>query len=292
MTDINALIAAAAAADDFTKESKGGGFEKELPTAGMGVCRLREYIELGQQETATKNYPAKKPARKARFVFELTTPKHVKEITKEDKSVIRIPHTVAVTCVVSKSEKSNFIKLFRKLNWAGTAQHPAQLLGAPYLVEIVHSPGNDQPITKENPAKYANVQKDGEYTFAPARKVDPIENTVEEIKVPEMLNSQRLFLYDMPTQECWDALFIDGTYTKDDKEVSKNWMQETIMSALDFDGSALQQMIGGLEDLGKPQSAGNAAPLSESTSEQAGTADSATTSPSDAVTDPLADLGI
>lgn len=288
MTDINALIAAAAAADDFTKESKGGGFEKELPTAGMGVCRLREYIELGQQETATKAYPNKKPQRKARFVFELTTPKHVKEITKEDKSVIRIPHTIAVTCVVSKSEKSNFIKLFRKLNWAGTAQHPAQLLGAPYLVEIVHSPGNDQPITKENPAKYANVQKDGEYTFAPARKVDPIENTVEEIKVPEMLNSQRLFLYDMPTQECWDALFIDGTYTKDDKEVSKNWMQETIMSALDFDGSALQQMIGGLEDLGKQED------VSVATEQTTASTTSApkTTSPSDAVTDPLADLGI
>ena len=285
--NINDLIAAAAKQDDFTKEQKGGSFERELPAAGVALCRLREYIELGEQETASKAYPNKKPARKARFVFELVTPKHVKEIEKEDGSKFKIPHSIGIEVVISKSEKSNFIKLFRKLNWKGDAVHPAQLLGEPYLCEVVHAWAKGDDPKKDKPA-YANLQKDREYTFAPARKVDPLAGTTEDLKTPELLNPVRLFLYDMPTKETWDALFIDGTYEKDGKEISKNWMQERILSATDFEGSALQAMLGGLGDLGKSEGPAPSSESAKSTTPAAGTAASAT-SPSN---DPLADLGI
>ncbi len=267
------LIAGAVKAVDYTQESKGGSFEKELPEAGIGVCRLREYVELGLQDTASTAYPNKKPARKARFVFELTTPKHVRTIEKEDKSTINIPHLISIECVISASEKSNFIKLFRQLNWNGTITHPAQALGQPFLCEVVHAwkKGDDKKVDKPS---YANLQKDGMYTLAPARKVDPLAGTIEELAVPELIGDLRLFLWDNPTQETWDSLFIDGTYERDGKEVSKNWMQEKIMGALDFETSALATLIGGLEDLGK----------TETSSEE-------TTSPTDAP-DPLAGLGV
>jgi len=282
MTKLNAnfadLINAAAKQDDYTAVATGGNFERELPVAGIGVCRFREYIELGMQSTASKMYPDKKPARKVRFVFELTTPKHVKEVEKEDKTKIKIPSVLGIDVVISKSEKSNFIKLFKQLNWDGTATHPAQLLGKAYMCEVVHAWEKGADVKKDKP-KYANLQKDGVYTFQAPRKVDPLAGTVEEIKVPEMLGDVKLFLYDMPTKDTWDSLFIDGTWEKDGKEVSKNWLQTKITEALDFDGSALHTMLSDLGDL-TLDAEDNKANVSEQKNVTA------------KVADPLADLGI
>lgn len=297
MATVQELIKQAADAQDYTQETKSSNIERELPEAGMAVCRLREYIELGVQPTATKAYPNKKPARKARFVFELTTPKHVREVEKEDKSIIKIPHTLSVFCVISTSEKSNFIKLFRQLNWNGDIKHPAEALGRPFLVEIVHAWKQGDDPKKDKPT-YANMMKDGMYTLAAPRKVDPVAGTVEELKVPEMLGDIKLFLWDNPTQETWDSLFIDGTYEKDGKDVSKNWIQELICEAVDFPTSPLYTLISGVNDLGKTNAPtveqnGSESPATENTASK--TSSTETTSPSETGSkpvDPLADLGI
>lgn len=284
MANFNDLINQATKQEDFTEVSKGGDFERILPDAGMGVCRFREYIELGSQETATKLYPNKKPARKARFVFELTTPKHVREVEKEDKTKIKIPHVLGIEVVISKSEKSNFIKLFKQLNWRGDATHPAQLLGQPYLCEVVHAWARGDDPKKTKPS-YANLQKDGVYTFQAPRKVDPLAGTTEELKVPELLGDLKLFLYDIPTKETWDSLFIDGTREKDGVEVSKNWLQEKILSATDFEGSALEAMLNDLGELSlteKPND--NKADVTEQKN--------VTVDVKDPIKDPMAELGI
>ena len=259
--DINALIKGAKA-QDFTKEQEGKAFERELPVEGVGVCRLREYIELGTHDTATKAYPNKKPAKKARFVFELTTPKHVKEVTKEDGTSLRIPHLLTIECPISASSKSNFIKLFKQLNWKEDYTHPAQALGDPFLVTIHHAWKKGDDPKKDKPS-YANMMKDGMYTLQPPRKVDPIANTVDEIPVPELLGELRVFLWDNPTQETWDSLFIDGTYEKDGKDVSKNWIQEKILSANDFEGSALEAMLSDLSCTAEAPAATAADPLAD-----------------------------
>ena len=284
--DINALAAAAAQEDDFTKEKQGGGdFEYELPEAGTALFRFREYIELGLQPTATKAFPNKKPGQKARLVFELVTPKHIKEI-EVDGNKVRIAPTVSCTLTISNSPKSNFMKLFKLLNWQGNAVHPAQLLGAAYLGQIIHGFAaedleNGKPKAGAKP-RYANFQKDGVYTFAPPRIVDPIENTIREIPVPELLNPRKLFLWKKPTKECWDSIFIEGTRTVKengaDVEKSKNFLQEMCLKALDFKGSELQKLLlvgdtAGLNDL----------PVTE---------EKATTQATAPVKDPLADLGI
>lgn len=252
--NINDLANAQAEQEDYTKPESGGNFERELPVAGHCVMRLREYVELGVHSTATKAYPKKKPAAKARFVFELTTPKHVKEVENSEGSKKRFGQTMAISCVISKSEKSNYMKLFKQLNYAGEAKVPAQCLGKAYMGFIVHAYdkadiGSDgKPAAGAKP-KWANLQKDGVYTVEPPRVVDPLAETITEIKVPEMLGDMKLFLWNMPTQECWDSLFIDGEYERETdgktETVSKNWMQNLILSALNYEGSPLQEMLMG-----------------------------------------------
>lgn len=257
--DLAALANKAAEEVDYTKEKAGGDFEIELPEEGKGLFRFREYIELGLQPNSSKNFPDKKPAPKARFVFEMVTPKHIRTVKKDDGTEIRIPHTVACTVPISQSSKSNFIKLFRCLNYDGKATHPAQLLGRAYLGEIIHGYDKDdlvdgKPKSGAKP-RYANFQRDGVYTFTAPRIEDPVEGTVKELKAGELLNPIKLFLFGNPTKECWDSLFIEGTRTVkvDGKEVekSKNWMQETILKALNYEGSAVQQLLegGDLTDL-------------------------------------------
>jgi len=76
--------------------------------------------------------------------------------------------------------------------------------------------------------------------------------------VPEATIDIRLLLWDTPTQEQWDSVFIDGDRTvKNDKgeEVteSKNWLQRDIVTnALNFAGSPLEQMLNGVGDLEMP----------------------------------------
>ena len=249
--DFAAVASAAAAAKDYTIVSEGGNFKRELPDAGIGLVRLREYLEIGVRECASKNYPDKKPAEKARFVFELVTPRHVKTVTNEEtKETFKISPTISIVVPLSVNEKSNYIKLFKQLNWDGKATHPAQCLGRAYLCEVVLAGASKGPITKDNPAKYANLQKDGVYTLQPPRKVDALAGTSEDLNAPELLNDKKLFIWAQPNMQCWDALYIDGTYEKDGEQVSKNWMQEMLKEALDFNESPLFELLnGGVLDL-------------------------------------------
>ena len=59
--------------------------------------------------------------------------------------------------------------------------------------------------------------------------------------MPELDASEiKLFLWNNPTKETWDSLYIEGT--KDDGK-SKNWIQEDMYKAVDFPGSALDIML-------------------------------------------------
>jgi len=75
--------------------------------------------------------------------------------------------------------------------------------------------------------------------------------------VPEATIPLRLLLWDQPTTEQWDSVFIDGTRTvkRDGIEVqeSKNWLQQDIVeNALDFGGSPLEIMLNGIDNLELP----------------------------------------
>ena len=70
-----------------------------------------------------------------------------------------------------------------------------------------------------------------------------------KVPVPERLSPRKVFLWNKPNKATWDSLFIDGTYEKDGETVSKNFLQDTIKKALNFEGSPIEEMLEGLGEL-------------------------------------------
>lgn len=251
--DFAAMANKAAEAQDMTVESTGGNFERVLPDAGKGLCRLREYIELGMQKTATEAYPDKQPKLKARFVFELVTPKHVRTIEPEGKDAFKLAHVIRIDVPIGNNSKSNYMKLFKQLNYKQDVKHPAQLLGRGFLCTIIHAFAKGESATNGDKPSYANLHtggSEGHYTFEAPRIEDPVEGTVKDLVVGQLLDgtaSMKLFLFDQPNMDCWKSLYIDGTYSKkvkgEEVTCSKNFIQNTILEALNFEGSPLDVML-------------------------------------------------
>ncbi|MGZ7204734.1 hypothetical protein ACXWOS_09805, partial [Streptococcus pyogenes] len=49
----------------------------------------------------------------------------------------------------------------------------------------------------------------------------------------------RIFIWNKPTRSTWDSLYIE----------SNNFIQDTILGAVDFEGSPLQAMLSGIDEL-------------------------------------------
>lgn len=288
--DIASVVAqAAATSQDMNVSVKGGG-NYEPPAAG--VCRLRliGYIEIGKHENRIPNKPAKIEDQ-VQLVFELSGPKHPAK-TLEDGKVI--PHRLTITVAKSLNEKANFYKLFKRMNYSGDAKIMAQLLGRSFLGTVVHDvkgEGADRKV-------YARLKDDAGYTVRPPVVDDPETGETRTIEAAPQISPTRLFLWDMPSKEMWDSLFIDGAY---DDGKSKNTIQDKIKSALNWDGSSMWNILrsnGAVPDVpggeGKPDplasASGEGNPSTPTPSSTASnTATSATKSPSSgAAADPLA----
>ena len=199
--------------DHSITQQGGGNFEDVLLPKGTYYGRMVEYIELGKKIPMNAGKPTGKPAvLNVRTGFIIYTP---------DGGIKRInPFPMAV----SSFEKAKFKQLFDKMNVDGTLKHLAQALGKPMAFDI------EQYTTKAG--KTLNV-----INFAgtrPLPKFDP--NTGAPIVLPE-LDEQflRLFLWNNPTKETWESLYIE----------KNNFIQEDILAAVDFEGSALQQLLMG-----------------------------------------------
>lgn len=226
---------------DLTVEKKAGEFERELPKAGKALCRFVDYIETGKHKK--KNKYGEKVVDEARFTFELVTPQHQIEFER-DGEVVRMPHKMYLTLPISTSSKSNYIKLFKAMNYKGDKKHFLQMLGEGFMCEISHN--------KTEKATFANLTKDGMYTLSAPRIEDPMTGGVTDISVPPATSPLRFFLWNLPADKMkpvWDNLFIDGTREVDGKSVSKNWIQELMLSAENFQGSELDTCLNGGEEL-------------------------------------------
>ena len=240
-TDFKALAAKAAELSNHNEETT---IEYELPVAGKTVGRLIEYIELGSQKRKPYLGKAKAPAPKVKLTFELLSAKHVKEV--EVEGVKReFANRVSIDMVLSTSDLSTFKKAYNKMKYGRDINHMAEMLGEAFILNIVH---NTSEATKKT---YANIEVE---TIGAPRNEDPIEGTSTPIEVRPPVSKLKLFIFDLPSKETWDSLFIDGSYTKKDDsgketEVSKNWIQNMIKKAENFKGSALEQLIGGVDEL-------------------------------------------
>ena len=204
---------------------------------GYAFGRLVEYIEYGNQPQEFGGKP-KDPALEYTLGFALwgqqpdpADPSKFLTYHNDDGTpyVVRTYNTA-----ISQNEKSRTHKLFKALNWKGTAKNFAQLLGETYLVKIKHV-----AKSKTDPKIVSRIDLDG---FLPP--LDPVSRAPYQI--PEAADDlYRLFLWARPTKEAWDSLFIEGQYeAKDGKPAeSKNRIQEMILAALDFQGSPLQQLL-------------------------------------------------
>ena len=249
------LMALAEAAEDQSETTSGGDFVYELPVEGVTVGRLIEYIELGKQPQRPYQGKAKPPADVVRLTFELLSPaKNIKEIEINGEKKM-VAEYITVQLAKKLGEKARFKKLFNKLIYGRPIKHLARCLSDAFVITIVHNTvaGKDGQPDK----KYANIEKDGEWLIGAPFALDAITGAKTPYNIPANMHPLKIFLYDNPTKETWDSLFIDGTKeVKDDKgnitQVSKNWLQEMILSAVDYPGSKLQLLLGGVSSSDLP----------------------------------------
>ena len=204
---------------DLNEAVKGGGGGRLLPE-GYAFGRLVEYIEFGNQPQEFQGQ-TKAPALEFTLGFALTG-----EGYQNDDGTPYVVRTY--NTALSRNEKSRAFKMFKALNWKGTAKSFAQLLGETFLVKI-----KQVPKSKTDPKIVSRIDLDG---FLPP--LDPV--TRQPYPIPEAPDDMyRLFLWSRPTKEAWDSLYIEGEY----EGKSKNRIQEQILAALDFQGSPLQQLL-------------------------------------------------
>lgn len=233
---------------DQSKVSSGGDYEP--PAAGPCRLRLVGYIELGMHMGEFQGKPKKN--NKVSLVFEVSGPKHPPTVLDDGT---KIPHRIEVTENLSMSDKARFSKLFAALNWKGGGQHCTEFLGEPYKGTIVHRTykGRDG---KDHVAADLFDKAKGAYTIEPPRYeiVDPENGPTGEfapLKVDPPTTPIKAFVWDLADMEQWQSIFIDGEYPerKDDKGAviapakSKNKFQLQIMSAVNFKGSPMHELL-------------------------------------------------
>lgn len=212
--------AAEIAAVNMSETGTGGGAGKVLET-GMYPARLVEYVEHGKQKNQYE--PSKPPRDIAELRFA------VWEIGED--GAMEGPYFVgSFGQTISNHERAGLKQFFDKMNWRNdaTKKHTAQFLGADCFLKV---------------EKRQNKAKTAEYNVAVITEVQPPRDpmTGQPYTFPELDDdTYRLFLWDKPTKETWESLYIEGT---NDKGESKNFIQERIMKAVNFPGSALEQLL-------------------------------------------------
>lgn len=243
---------------DLTKPVSDG---PQVPAEGLARAILVGYIELGHRKTSYKG--VEKISNDAVWLFELSGPKHA----PREFEGVKEPWVVEVRTSVSRSEKSRHFKLFKQLNFDGSAKNPVQLVArkAAYLVSIRHRKWK----RSNDPAEESGwtgldvevTDTAGAYTFTSGgygkvRTQDPLTGDPLEIPVAAPLSKPRVFVWDHPNKPSWDSLFIEGEWPerKDEKtgEVtkpaqSKNRWQLRIKAALNFAGSPVEAFLASLE---------------------------------------------
>lgn len=204
----------------------GGGSDYTPPPQGPVLLRLVGYIETGKHEGTYHGETKLKD--KVKLVFEC----HGKNYPNNDR--------ITITETLSLHEKSNFRKLFLAMRGSDESiTHMSELLGSAFRGKITHRSFNGRD---GKPRTFANLKDASGYTIGPPVVEDPESGEIRTIPVPEPKTELKLFLWDFADQAMWDSLYIDGTYGEGR---SKNVLQEEILSAVNFKGSALDRVLNG-----------------------------------------------
>jgi hypothetical protein len=150
---------------------------------------------------------------------------------------------INVNLNLSTHEKAGFSKLFKRMNHTGEYTHMAQMLGKPFIGQIVHKTVGEKV--------YANLSDDGGFTIRPPFVEDMDTGVSKPVEVAPALSPIQCFIWEHATQEMWDSIFVDGEYpakTDDEGRVikaarSKNFNQNMIRYALNFAGSPIDNLL-------------------------------------------------
>lgn len=227
--NLKKLAQKAAKTQDLTKESTGGDYSP--PEKGVPGLRFVGYIETGKVNGEFKGKP--KVTDKATLLFEL----HGKRWPVGENGN---PTLIAVKLNKGTSAKSQYIKLFKAMNYAGNATTFVELLGDAFIGNISHYEGNDGKT-------YATLKDDATGVFtvrAPFTENEDGESIAR--KVPEALSDIKCFLWNDPDKDQWDSIFIDGEY---DDGTSKNKFQKAIRDAVNFEGSPIEALLEGAPEV-------------------------------------------
>ncbi len=256
MVDVSALKKLAEAQAEVEDQSVVQEFTAREPIPqGRVMLRLREYLEFGVHPGGEYMGKKKPDAPAVELVFEVVNKKYLRTFTNDAGEEVTIAPTITVREKKKQGAKAGFVKLFRAMaHGRSDIKHIAQMLTDGFMGTVVHNEYNGRI--------YENLKTaDGVYTIgAPRMEKLNEDGEVESVAVPipELVGEPRLFLWDQPTKECWDSLYIAGDYERtvkgddgEEKKVrkSKNFLQEKCLSALNFEGSPLQQMLYGMDDL-------------------------------------------
>lgn len=238
---------------DQSITQSGGNFADVLLPRGTYYGRFMEYIELGKKIPMHMGKPTGKPAvMNVRLGFIVYTP---------DGSIKRInPFPMAI----SSFEKAKFKQVFDKMNYDGTLKHMAQRLGQAFMFEV-----------EQYTSKTGKTSNTIDFlSLRPLPKFDP--QTGQAVELPALdENGLRLFLWNNPTKETWDSLYIDKL----------NFIQDDILQAVDYAGSPLQQLLEG--GVPEPESLSPSAPQAPAPAPQAPQAPAAPMAPPVAPTAPV-----
>jgi len=232
---------ARATGKDFTKTTEGGGDGYQPPAAGPCNLRFVGYFEIGEHERQFKDDT--KRVKQIQLVFELSG----KNYPAKDG----VPVRMTVTETDSRHVRANIVKLFNKMNYAGSATHFAELLGNAYRGRVYH---REYEVNGKKRV-HAGLRNDDGYSIAPP-VVEVLDDAtgdvvVKPVKVAEPLTELKLFLWDNPDTEQWASIYIDGEYPErrdDNGKIvsparSKNAIQNKIKSALNWIDSPMHRLL-------------------------------------------------
>lgn len=225
--------------------TNGGAF---LIEEGRCPARLIGYIELGKHEQGEYNGTVRDPATEVQLVFECFG-KNSRQIEVDGKKVTAGSIFRPYTMTKSLSSKSNFYKLFMQMDNGRGHGNLAEMLDEVFLLDIEHA----ETKAKRKYAKLKSISSPIIEEYDELGNVTGTRNIGD--KVPPAQSPHQLLLLKEPTMDQWDSIFIEGTYKKKVKgedgketevEVSKNFIQEKVKSALDWEGSPMQALLLGV----------------------------------------------
>lgn len=230
-------------------EVKSGDFAKTVYPEGMVRLRFVSYVELGKHEKTWKG--VKKTPNIARLGFEVSGPRHPPIVGNDG---IPRPLIVYLEETLSQGPNANFVKLFSLLNHARAASHAVYLLGEAYVGQLIHRKfkRKDDPV---DPGSWTGLdyklRDETGYTIRAPFKEDMDTGEMVPVQVGPALTPLSAFLWDAPSQEQWDSIFVPGEFPERKNAAgvvtaqarSKNVTQERIMRAVNFKGSPIYALL-------------------------------------------------